>query len=92
MFPETDSTLLFYIDLNKGAPSYSMGALYARIKMQGDIGIFYKKDNYSEEGCKWLFTFSGSTLTIKTLDGQYSCGFGHGVFGDGIFKKKKINY
>jgi hypothetical protein len=26
IYPETDSTILFYIDLNRGAPSYNMGS------------------------------------------------------------------
>ena len=34
IYPETDTTVLFYIDLNRGAPSYNMGQLYGRLKVK----------------------------------------------------------
>jgi hypothetical protein len=89
LFAETDSTILFYIDLNRGAPSYNMGSLYGRVRIQTNSGTFYKQSSYSDEGCKWLFTFSKNNVIIKTLDGQHSCDFGHNVFADGTFKRKK---
>jgi hypothetical protein len=87
LFAETDSTLLFYIDLNRGAPSYNIGALYGRVVIVNDTGIFYRKSGYTDSGCKWQFTWHKNKVTIKTLDGQYSCDFGYGVFGDGVFRK-----
>lgn len=92
LFAETDSTLLFYIDLNAGAPSYSMGALYGRVKIKDNSGIFYKEINDSDTNCKWLFTFSKNNLILKTLDGEANCEFGHGVFADGTFKKANGNH
>jgi hypothetical protein len=87
IFPETDSTILFYIELNRGVPSYNSGALYGRLKIKDGTGIFYKKSDYTDSGCKWAFKFSGELLNIKTADNQYDCGFGHAVFADGNYKR-----
>jgi hypothetical protein len=87
VYPETDSTLLFYIELNRGAPSYNMGSLYGRVKMKQNSGVFYTKFEFSETGCKWAFQFSKTSLAIKTVDGMDECGFGFGVLADGAFKK-----
>ncbi|HEY2722344.1 MAG TPA: hypothetical protein VGI82_11495 [Chitinophagaceae bacterium] len=87
VYPETDSTILFCIDLNRGVPSYNMGFAYGRLKIIKDGGIFYEKPDSAGSGCKWLFVFSKKNLTIRTLDHQYECGFGAGVFADGDFKR-----
>jgi hypothetical protein len=34
VYPETDNTILFYVDLNRGAPSYNMGSLFGRLKIE----------------------------------------------------------
>lgn len=89
IYPETDSTVLFYFDSNIGPPSYSMGAYYGRITIKGDSAVFYKKLNPSiDSTCKWKFIFSKKRLLLQTIDGQYDCGFGHGVTVDGEFKQE----
>jgi hypothetical protein len=88
IYPETDSSVLFYFDLNRGAPSYNMGSLYGRVKILNNCGIFNTNSDFSEEGCKLTFQFIKSTLIIKTEDGKSDCGFGHGVFADGKYQKK----
>ena len=95
VYSETDSTILFCIDLNRGAPSYNMGFLYGRLKIIKDSGMFYFKDTNLENGCKWSFKFSKYILKIKTLENMDDCGFGGGVFADGIYKRissKTQNY
>lgn len=87
-FPETDTTVLFYIDLNVGAPSYNMGSLYGRVVIKNDTGTFYTKYDYEDNGCKWKFVFTNDNLSITTIDGQGDCGFGHAVFADGVFNKQ----
>ncbi len=88
IYPETDNTLLFYIDLNRGAPSYNMGSLYGRVKITNDTGLFYTKLDYANEGCKWKFNFTKNSLIINTVDGESDCGFGRAVYADGEFKRK----
>ena len=87
IFPETDTTILFYIDLNRGAPSYNMGSLYGRVKIVSNKGTFSTSFDSSNKGCKWTFLFSKNNLTIKTVDEQDYCGFGYAVFADGVFKR-----
>lgn len=85
VFPETDTTVLFYIDLNVGAPSYNMGSLYGRVVIKNDTGTFFTKYDYEDNGCKWKFVFTKDDITIKAIEGQADCGFGHAVFADGVF-------
>src|SRR5258705_7715316 len=87
IYPETDSTILFNIDLNRGAPSYNMGSLYGRVRITNGDGTFHSKFDHSDKGCKWTFKFSKNTLIIKTVEGQDECGFGAFVFADGEFKQ-----
>lgn len=89
-YPESKDNLLFYIDISNGAPSYNMGTLYDRIAISNNKGIFVKKFVHCIGLCKWSIEFtSDSTLTIKTLDNNYDCGFGGNVWADGNYKKLK---
>jgi len=88
VYPESDSTILFYIDICRGEPSYNLGALYGRITLKGGQGVFYTKYDYSNTGCKWQFSFLNDTLKISTIDYQYECGFGNGVVADGNYSRK----
>ena len=92
IYPETDNTILFYIDLNRGAPSYNMGSLYGRVKINNDKGIFYTKSDYAEKGCKWTFHFTENNLIIETVNQESNCGFGYAVFADGEYKRKSTKH
>ena len=85
IYPETDSSILFNIDLNRGAPSYNMGSEYGRIKIINGKGTYYIKESGKEIGCKWNIQFIKNTIIIKTLENQDNCGYGYGVFTDGTF-------
>jgi hypothetical protein len=88
IYPETDSTVLFYIDVNRGAPSYNMGALFGRMKVINESGVFESNIfKSSDKGCKWKILFSKKELTIMTVEEAYNCGFGNGVVADGTFKR-----
>jgi hypothetical protein len=90
-YPESDTTVIFYIDLNRGAPSYNMGALCGRIKIINGKGIF-KSSRDDVEICKWAFQFSKNILVIETLEHKDNCSFGGGVYADATYyrKSKKI--
>jgi hypothetical protein len=88
IYPETDNTILFYIDLNRGAPSYNMGSLYGRVKITNNVGIFYTKLDDTNTGCKLSFTFTKDSLKIETFENGFECGFGYAVHADGTFKRK----
>src|SRR5688572_8195055 len=82
VYPESDSTILFYLDLNRGAPSYNMGQLYGRLKVDAFKGLFYSKTDSFGISCKFLCEFKGDRLIISVIDSQDSCGFGYGVYPD----------
>jgi hypothetical protein len=92
IFPETDSTVLFYFESNRGKPSYNMGSLYGRVKLLQDTGVFFQKIDSEVKGCKFGFKFAKGQLTLTTLDNLDDCGFGYGVYVQGKFKQisKKV--
>lgn len=87
IYPETDSTILFFIDVNRGAPSYNMGQLYGRLKVKNNTGVFYL-NSADKKSCKFNCQFKEALLIISTIEDQDECGFGYGVFVDGVFKRK----
>ena len=52
VFAETDTTILFFIDICRGAPSYNLGQLYGRLKIENGKGIYFSKYDFDEKGCK----------------------------------------
>lgn len=89
VFAETDNTILFYLDLNRGAPSYNMGQLYGRLTIDDDKGIFDEKLWYVDKRCKLLYEFTEDILTINYLtEEDDQCGFGHAVWANGDFSRQ----
>ncbi|MEI8073863.1 MAG: hypothetical protein WCH78_03865 [Bacteroidota bacterium] len=88
IYPETDSTILFYLDANRGAPSYNMGMLYGSVKIKNNAGIYYFKFDHEARGCKLSFAFSTNKLTIKTIENNDGCLMGKGVYPDAVFNRK----
>jgi hypothetical protein len=90
IFEESDSSLLFYIDISLGSPSYNMGTLYDRIVIKDGKGVFLSREfENNKSSCKWSFTFSKKILTVATIGNNYECGFGGNVRVDGNYKKVK---
>ena len=83
VYPETDDTILFYIKLQKGPPSYNMGSLIGRARIDNGVATFI----LDEYDCRWSMTFTKSSLIIRTLQEKYDCGFGGGVIADGTYKR-----
>ena len=88
VYPETDSTVLFYVEANRGAPSYNMGQLYGRLKLINGQGVFYSNEKNSGKSCKFSCNFKSNQMIVKTLDNEDNCGFGFGVYIDGAFKRR----
>ncbi len=84
VYPESDTTILFYFESNIGLPSYNMGSIYGRLKIFADTGTFI---NDSTSTCKSFFDFKKNKLILTADFGKIDCGFGHGVFMNGQFKK-----
>jgi hypothetical protein len=87
IYPESDDTILFFLDISRGAPSYNMGNMYDRVKIKSGKGVYFNKFEDYDNNCKFSFIFSNNTLVIKTIDNSMDCGFGGNVFADGKYKK-----
>jgi hypothetical protein len=83
IYPDSDTTVLFYIDIGKGAPSYNMGFLYDRVRITNDRAIYES----GTHDCRWTFLFAENKIIVKTLGQSHDCGFGGGIFADGIFER-----
>jgi hypothetical protein len=86
VYPETNSTILFYMGLDGGEPSYNMGQLYGRITIANGTGLFYNAD-FPGENCQFTASFIGEKLKIETFEGNDNCPFGGGVYADGEFTR-----
>ena len=85
VYPETDSTILFFMDLNAGAPSYNSGQIDGRIEINTGTGVFNDADF---PDCKFKFSFIKDKLTVETVEDKYDCPFGNRVSADGEFKRE----
>lgn len=83
--PENDSTLLFYIYINNGAPSYNNGSVDGRITVRDGRGVFRKRFEFADNDCVLDFSFHADTLTVREVGRDCECGFGHGVYLDDDF-------
>ncbi|MDD5186569.1 MAG: hypothetical protein PHS84_15045 [Paludibacter sp.] len=90
VFAETDTTILFFIDICRGAPSYNLGQHYDRLKIKNGKGIYFSKYKSNKKGCKWELTIDSDTLTLKTIDNCYACGFGGNVIADNKYIRKGL--
>jgi hypothetical protein len=71
----------------KGAPSYNSGTIWDTLNYRNNISIY--KTPEDDSTCKIVLTFKKSGITIEQhqADLNFGCGFGHGVFADGFYKK-----
>jgi hypothetical protein len=91
VYPETDSTILFYFDGNRGAPSYNMGQLYGRLKIINGKGLYISSVQDSLKPCQFSCEFKSNQVLIKTLNDKDNCGFGYSVYIDGVYKRYTRN-
>lgn len=91
VYPETDSTILIYFQGNRGAPSYNMGQLYGRLKIINGKGFYFSSVQDSAKPCQFSCEFKSNQVLIKTLDNKDNCGFGYGVYIDGVYKRSTRN-
>jgi hypothetical protein len=79
VYPETDTTVLFFIDIY----SRNIGQKYGRLLIKNNNGTF---ENNEDGCCKWRVTFETIKLAIVTLDNCYDCEFGNGIVADHEYK------
>jgi site-specific DNA-adenine methylase len=83
--PHNKVVMTFYNCI--GAPSYNSGSFVDTLAYK-DNTIIFTEPEY-DPGCEIRFTFSDSGIVAveKTEDYNGGCGFGHGVFADGFYKR-----
>ena len=80
---KSPKTILFYLEINRGAPSYNSGALYGELIYNKKSGHYEYIPKDTIEDCKLEFVKVKNRITIKTLAGN--CPFGGGVYADGNY-------
>ena len=82
VYPLTDSSALFYLDICRGAPTYNMGRLFGQMTIKENIGI-YKSENYVDYlDCILKFKFTSRQIEVVTEPEHDDCGFGGYVYAD----------
>lgn len=77
VYPLSPDSALFFLNVNRGAPSYNMGLLVGQIKLEDSTWTYLADDGKAP--CKLQFSFTGETLDLKVTTPQDNCGFGFGV-------------
>jgi hypothetical protein len=87
VYSENDSAILFYLDLITAAPKYRSGSIWGEVVIKKGQGLFIASLKGFKKSCELSFQFKNQKLIIKTIGGNDDCGFGYGVFADGVFNK-----
>lgn len=82
IYPESDSTVLFYFDISSGFPSYNVGTLYGRMIVKNNKATFIHKYPGESASCKLSFEFTKKHILVKTIEGMNACSFGPNIIAD----------
>ena len=84
IYPETDSTILFYIENGKGAPSYNSGSIDGRaLLVRKDSAIYSQNDS----NCVLYIKFHANRIKVDVYEHHDGCGYGGGVSPYGEYLK-----
>lgn len=86
VYPLTDNTALFFLDVCRGAPSYNLGQIFGQMTIKNNIGVYDSKFDDDDLNCFIKFEFNSDQLIVTTSDGHDDCGFGHAVYADNTYK------
>ena len=88
IYPISENTFLFHLDLSRGAPSYNMGELVGKITISSSgEGNYTVKADSDYINCSFTLQFRNDSVFIRTNNDAVDCGYGFGVYSDGDFKK-----
>jgi hypothetical protein len=77
VYPESDSTILFQVDANDGAPSYHIASAFGRAKLRGDTAAYFGKAPEDEHGCKLKIGFAPTVANVILVSStENDCFFG----------------
>jgi hypothetical protein len=77
VYPESDSTLLFQLDANGGAPAYHMAYALGRAHLRGNTATYFAKAPDDAHGCKLEINFAAAAAKVVLVSGtENDCFFG----------------
>ena len=74
----------FELEAWRGAPSYNSGALSGSFALAKGKGTFRPSDTPK---CELSFAFSGGIVDVDYVGDSVECGFGHGVYANGRYRR-----
>lgn len=87
VYPLTDNSALFFLDVCRGAPSYNLGQMFGQMTIKDNIGIYDSKLDDEDINCLLKFEFNSEGLKVTAVEGRDDCGFGHAVYADNTYKR-----
>jgi hypothetical protein len=84
-----NNTYRFWLDVNKGWPSYTTGESDGTITFKNDKARFDNTYEGAMDSCLLVFQSGSNLITITSSSHGASCGFGFSVYADGEYKKLK---
>ncbi len=87
IYPESDTSVLFHINVCIGSPSFNLGITTGRLIVKNDSAL-YQPAEY-ESTCKIKFYFMNNEIKLETVSGFGECGFGMNVYADATYKLQK---
>ena len=71
VYPFTDNSALFFIDICSGAPSYNLGQLFGKMIIKNNVGTYYSKNDDYNINC--LLKFGIHTLLERERERAKFC-------------------
>ena len=77
----------------RGPPAYNSGGLIQKVLLSDNLAVysaseeyFEYREDYTSAPCHIVFQFRKDTIEVNQLGLDFDCGFGHGVYADGVYK------
>ena len=88
VYPESDSTILFQVDANGGAPAYNMANVFGRAHLRGNTATYFGKAPEDEHGCRLKIGFSAAAAQVILVSGaENDCYFGGNFTPEGTYQR-----
>ena len=88
VYPESDSTILFQVDANGGAPAYNMAGVFGRAHLRGDTATYFGKAPEDAHGCRLKIGFSPKAAkVILVSQGENDCYFGGNFTPEATYRR-----
>lgn len=81
------STYRFWLDINKGGPSYASGLTDGTLTFKNDTASFDNTFEMAKRSCVLHFRITNNVISLKADSHSADCGFGNGVVADGEYPR-----